>query len=467
MATNKIWVGFGLGLFLAATITTLGSAADAMVIHEWGTFTSLQNERGEAIGGINTDDEPVPRFVHRLANFLLLSPTEVPPIFFQGAPRCHPDVTMRLETPVIYFHPSPSQKIQLLDVHVSFKGGWLSEYFPDAIADAPGLKKGDFQFGPLTTDTVSKLDWNNLQVGVDGQGPYTKEHVWTSPRAVNAASVGTSNGEKEKFLFYRGVAHQEAPLRVLREKNELTFRSQWEGGAPLAVEKSWLVDIKRDGRVAFRELPKMSLAADHEKVLATTSAEFAPADFSSENLSKLKDTLREALVRDGLFKDEADALLNTWELSYFKSAGLRVFFLVPRPWTDAVLPLEFSMKANVDRVMVGRIELITPEQRALLRNLAAQPVLTVTNDVSLFQSNFYGAISSSGGARPGGFDLESLNKGAKTLSQSHVPVPASYQLYLSLGRFRNALVLDEQKRRPSAVLDAFIRQYRLEAYVPK
>ena len=33
-------------------------------IHEWGTFTSLQDEFGRAIGGINTDDEPVPDFVH-------------------------------------------------------------------------------------------------------------------------------------------------------------------------------------------------------------------------------------------------------------------------------------------------------------------------------------------------------------------------------------------------------------------
>src|SRR4051812_4817647 len=78
------------------------------IIHEWGTFTSLQNERGEAIGGINTDDEPVPQFVHRLANFILLRPTEIPAFFCQGAPRCHPDVTMRLETPVIYFHPPKS-----------------------------------------------------------------------------------------------------------------------------------------------------------------------------------------------------------------------------------------------------------------------------------------------------------------------------------------------------------------------
>src|SRR5688500_17461216 len=32
--------------------------------HEWGTFTVLQDEEGQPLGGINTDDEPVPDFVH-------------------------------------------------------------------------------------------------------------------------------------------------------------------------------------------------------------------------------------------------------------------------------------------------------------------------------------------------------------------------------------------------------------------
>jgi hypothetical protein len=81
-------------------------AGEELVVHEWGTFTTLQDEDGAPISGINTDDEPVPDFVHRLAGGFFLSPSEAPPAFFQGAPRCHPDVTMRLETPVLYFYPS-------------------------------------------------------------------------------------------------------------------------------------------------------------------------------------------------------------------------------------------------------------------------------------------------------------------------------------------------------------------------
>src|SRR5260221_1068774 len=43
------------------------AAAETLVVHEWGTFTSFQDEAGRAIGRINVDDEPVPAFVHDAA----------------------------------------------------------------------------------------------------------------------------------------------------------------------------------------------------------------------------------------------------------------------------------------------------------------------------------------------------------------------------------------------------------------
>ncbi|MEQ1852292.1 MAG: hypothetical protein ABMA01_11950, partial [Chthoniobacteraceae bacterium] len=128
-----------LGVLLGAVSMLAADPRQAFVVHEWGTFTSLQDENGDAIGGINTDDEPVPPFVHRLARQFLLSPSEAPPHFFQGAPSCHPDVTMRLETPVIYFYPPKGWKPRPVDVQVRFRGGWLTEFFPAAVARAPGF----------------------------------------------------------------------------------------------------------------------------------------------------------------------------------------------------------------------------------------------------------------------------------------------------------------------------------------
>jgi hypothetical protein len=451
-------LGALLLLFSART-----GAEPGWAVHEWGTFTSLQDESGQAIGGINTDDEPVPSFVHRLDSFVLLRPTEIPNDFFQGAPSCHPDVTMRLETPVIYFHPPPSDtETRTADVRVTFHGGWLSEFYPDAVQTVPGLVNGRFQFGRLGSDTDSQLEWNDLKIGGDGPLTNTSAHVWISPRAVQAAVVQTTNGESEKFLFYRGVAHLDAPLKISQSGGQLVFRSQLEGLAtpqPLLLHSIWLVDVRADGTVAFRPLPSLTLDADASKVLTHMPAAFKPGEFSSGNLEKLKASLHAALVAEGLFDDEARALLNTWELSYFKSAGLRVFFLVPRAWTDFHLPLQISLPAPVNRVMVGRIELVTPGQRERLQEMARFTPLQIQQEFGKMSTNFLASAAVSGS------EWQQLAEGRKRLADV-IPVPRTYQTYLDLGRFRNALVLDQAKRDPTEGLTNFITAYHLQAYQP-
>ncbi len=46
----------------------LSALADSerLAVHEWGTFTSLQDEAGRTLGSINSDDEPLPPFTHEL-----------------------------------------------------------------------------------------------------------------------------------------------------------------------------------------------------------------------------------------------------------------------------------------------------------------------------------------------------------------------------------------------------------------
>ena len=149
-----------------------------LVVHEWGTFTSLQDEQGRAIGGINTDDEPVPSFVHQLSGNLLLPADRSTPVssgyVVQGkglTPRCHPDVIMRLETPVLYFYPPVGWKPQPVDVRVGFPGGWLTEFYPEAVSTAPGFINGNI--GHIKNSTAGELSWTQLQIGAEGAGPET------------------------------------------------------------------------------------------------------------------------------------------------------------------------------------------------------------------------------------------------------------------------------------------------------
>src|SRR5579862_383116 len=179
-----------LGVALLISTAQAGAGDNKWAIHEWGTFTSLQNENGEAIGGINTDDEPVPEFVHRLADPLVLQPTEIPASFCKGVPHCHPDVTMRLETPVIYFHPPAGWNPRPVDVHVAFNGGWLTEFYPNADFRDPGFES-EQRIGHIRKDAAGELSWKGLAIGTDARGPETKERVWLAPRAVDAAPVTT------------------------------------------------------------------------------------------------------------------------------------------------------------------------------------------------------------------------------------------------------------------------------------
>jgi hypothetical protein len=91
---------------------------------------------------------------------------------------------------------------------------------------------------------------------------------------------------------------------------------------------------------------------------------------------------------------------------------------------------------EIKRAMVGRLELVTPDQRALLKALAQAPVPT----------------------KPWGM---TESKGNPPVQRGAMP-PA----YRDLGRFRNALLLNEYAARPTPSLAAFIRLNRLEGSRP-
>lgn len=405
-----------IGMLAATSFARSGTPT--MTIHEWGTFTNLQDESGNSIGGINSDDEPLPPFTHNLRWDWSLGDAAAQrgnSPFIKGFPRCNPEVTIRLETPVLYFHPSTPNWASLVDVHVQFHGGFLTQFYPDASA-------GKVE-NHITASTVSHLDWMGLSIGGQHPGPATDFHVWTAPRQVAAADVTTPKHESERYLFYRGVGHIDAPLRLIQRNGAIEIHGQLDPAfgpsTRLDIPRLWFCEFRDDATCAFRELSPLSISSDAHPILARFDRDFPNVDFTPHQLTALKAQMRATLMSQGLFADEADALLNTWELSYFKSSGLRLFYIVPRQWTEHYLPLQTVPTLAISRVMVGRIDLVTPEQRNMLRQMAsvADPK---TRDAALWQD------------------------------------------YVRLGRFRNALLLDELKRHPSDALAVFTQAHLLE-----
>lgn len=405
-------------IFLAVLSVSATAAPPRIVIHEWGTFTNLQDEDGLSVGGINSDDEPLPKFTHTLDINGIIgdAASQRKNRLMQGYPQCHPDVTIRLETPVVYFHPEPGAELSPIEFAVQFRGGYLTQFYPHATA--PTMERH------ISSQTVGTLQWSNLKLGLNEPLPQTTSHVWTAPRDVQAATVTATGGEIEKFLFYRGVGHIDAPLRLTRTGTNTEIRRQLDPtfptGTELKIAKLWYCAFEDGGRCVFRELTPFTATADRKRLLISTPTEFKTQELSTEHLAELKRSMLTALVDQGLFLDEASALLDTWELSYFKSSGVRLFYIVPPEWIEHYLPVTTSATGEITRVMVGRIDLVTPEHRHLLRQIVNNPDPKKNQD-------------------------------------------ELWHLYERLGRFRNALLLDEQARRPSSAMGNFIAAFGLEA----
>ena len=371
IGSPQVWM-----LLLGALLIGTGSTAIAadLVIHEWGTITTIHAADGTPATGLNRIDEAdvLPAFVHRYE-----------PEATRGKPGLElgkrpnipgrPDVTMRLETPVIYFHPPPNKKYDApIDITVRIRGGVLNEFYPNAEAsvaldmervqdkmEAGVIKEWNGEL--LNNYVVGTLQWKGLRLHDTVIAPLTNSEIWLAPREVNSVSVfSAAAGEGEQYIFYRGVAHLDALLQTTLTRGEVKLRAPaqlvWLE-EPTAVPNIWLADVRADGLIAFREQAAVTLRKEEAGKDLARIRRFPAGDYTAAGAAQLRASLKRALIAHGLYADEAEAMLNTWKASYFQKAGLRVFYIVPRAWTDYFLPLEFSVPARVNRVFVGRIDL--------------------------------------------------------------------------------------------------------------
>jgi hypothetical protein len=362
---------------LFALALAIGGAVSAqdLVVHEWGTITTVHAADGKPAGRLNKIEpaDVLPKFVHHYEP----EATRHDPlknlrktVHTPG----RPDVTMRLETPVVYFHPPAGGLAKPFDVTVRFRGGLINEFFPAANASVavdnerigekmvagaiPRVWTGDV----LNNYVVGKLEWKGVMLHDTVVAPLTNDPVWLAPREVQAASVYVPDvGEGERYLFYRGVAHLDALVQTKVSGGSVKLSAPatltWLDSPTLAIPKIWLADIRADGAIAFRDGAPLTIRKDKPGATLGSLKRFSGGDYAPDGVKQLRASLKKSLINQGLFADEAEALLNTWKRSYFEKPGLRVFYLVPRQWTEYFLPLEISVPARVNRVIVGRIDL--------------------------------------------------------------------------------------------------------------
>jgi hypothetical protein len=308
----------------AATRSSPRGAIDpnGVIAHEWGTFTSVAGPEGSAVEWIpQQGPSDLPCFVNRArteAKYWLRA-------------------MVRMETPVLYFY---SPQDATLDVRVRFRRGVMTEWYPRAEV-TPAEIRSEMLATPSFTGEIS---WKQVKVlpraAEDFPDDSTRNHYYAA-RATDAAPVQVGT-EREKFLFYRGVANFTPPL-------EATIV---EGGRVSVRAPESLGDV-----VLFQN--RGGLTAHH--VLHSTASHAVMPVLTPGTRGSVATDLENLLVTHGLYRREAQAMIDTWRDSWFEE-GSRLFYIVPRRVIDNVLPLDITpAAASVARVFVGRLELLTSE----------------------------------------------------------------------------------------------------------
>jgi len=319
---------------LGSTESNSTSQGDGLVVHEWGTFTSMLGSSGAELEGLHHEEERLPMFVHSR------SPGD--PLNMKGLETTPTGVTQKLETPVLYFYAKRAQKVT---VHVDFPQGIVSQWYPDAAGFQPAI-------GAFQSVANGSMDWQaELAPGISDFPAVAPDDIWAPSRKV--ASVPLKIGaEHEQFIFYRGLGGFAVPFRATAESDgTLSIKNE----SSETIPSIFLLRLGNAGG-GIAELGGLDAGQTVAKIMPPSGN--TPVDEYVADASK---RVAAALQKTGLNADEARAMVDTWSKSYFRSQGLRILYVVPRAWTDRLLPITISPKpSSLVRTLVGRVEVLTP-----------------------------------------------------------------------------------------------------------
>ena len=333
---------------------TRSEADNDFVVHEWGTFTSVSGSNGEFLDGLYLEEEELPRFVHEIKNphdpmmGLKFRGLGLPPNHLKG-------VNIKMETPVIYFY---SDKERTVDVNVKFKDGVVNQWYPQSSNDrsqkigVEPLAVNSVYHRDFRTPFTDTLDWKVKVLSPDTDLTYTNSQeqetpTWINPRFTDANMLQVGK-EREKFIFYRGLARFQQPFKVTAQSStQITLQNTGDDEIGFAMVYEYSKDKK--AKVWWTG----SLNGQEQKVVKKKELDVNKS---------INGQFLDGLVKAGLYNKEAKSMLETWRHSYFEKEGLRVFWVVPRKFTDEILPLKMKpVPKKLERVLVGRTEVLTPE----------------------------------------------------------------------------------------------------------
>ena len=321
----------------------------SLTAHEWGTFTSIAGIDGSAVEWSPlTGSTDLPAFVEHFRD----------PGYKLGLRG-----TVRMETPVLYFYSSREETIS---VTVVFAKGVITEWYPHASRVEPtgnlygeNLHKAGAS-GVIAWDSVTLVPDRRLDFPREDRNSHYYAARMTSSTPLR---VMTAAGEQqEKFLFYRGVSTFAVPLSAtLGTDGKVRIKNHGDQEIPATI-----LFERRGEKIGYRIGGPL------------TQEEILDAPELTSTIDELGRDLEGILVAQGLYHDEARAMVETWRNSWFEE-GSRLLYIVPAAFVNEVLPLSIDpAPAQTVRVFVGRLELVTPTtEKAVETAFAAHDTATL------------------------------------------------------------------------------------------
>lgn len=329
--------------------------AQLHTVHEWGTFTTVQNSGGQRLAGLK--GEKLPPFVYDMK----LDATRN----IQLA-----NVEVQMETPVLYFY---ADKAMDAIVDVKFKNGIINQWYPNRIS---GLEISNNTIIDLAIPREGHCQWNINILEPNATAKLIDDwnivtHEYAAPRWTNSNYIKGQGEEYEKFIFYRGLANFETPLRLeFNQYDNLVIHNQFNTTLSYVL----VYDNSPDRQPTIWW--SGSMKANEKKVIANPVKD---SEFNDVNNEMYR--FRDELVKSGLNQAEADAMLNTWFDGYFVDItdveGLRVFWITPESYINEMLPLTIApAPSSIKRVFIGRSEILKKDFESELGKLSDDEIQT-------------------------------------------------------------------------------------------
>jgi hypothetical protein len=329
---------------------------EGLTVHEWGTFTTVAGPDGQPADWLPlSGPADLPCFVEHFDNNPL---AKIVPEY--GATLSYAEAKSRLngkvrmETPVLYFYAPREQRV---NVAVEFPRGIITEWYPHAGVMQLGMQEKT----PAADALGSRIEWKDVRVMQNASPQLPLEAApshYYAARNTDASPVRVG-AQDEKFLFYRGIGNFGVPVTAqVTPAGAVRVENTGAESLPALV-----LFVNRDGRIGY------SIRRNFQ---GRTTLDLPGLD---GNFAALQGELEKILTESGLYPKEARAMIATWRDSWFDE-GVRVFYLVPGPAVNRILPLKVEPSpASAVRTFVGRVEVITPAMvEAVENDIAANNV---------------------------------------------------------------------------------------------